>query len=132
MREVVYQHQQAAYILVLPVSERITRGFISKQMRYVKAKGRRLEHMVANTFLSNGIASERTPLSGALGGNYGEDVIVGTRDQPIASIECKNREGWSNNLWKYLERNDILAIKKNKRPVLVFMELDTFIQLVRK
>jgi hypothetical protein len=56
-----------------------------------KNKGRRLENLVANTLMSNGIPAERTPLSGSLGGKYRSDCIIGTRDNILRTIECKSR-----------------------------------------
>jgi len=94
-----------------------------------KQKGTRFENLVTKKLLMSGIAAERIPLSGSLGGKYDSDVIIGTPDDPKAKIECKNRENIAKTTWEWLEGNDYLAIKRNNFIPLVVMTLDEFIRL---
>lgn len=96
-----------------------------------KDKGRRFENQIADALTTNGIPSERIPLSGSFGGKYDSDVIIGTPEEPIAKIECKNRESISKQLWEWLDGNDYLAIKRNHHKPLVIMDLDQFIKLYK-
>lgn len=96
-----------------------------------KAKGTRLESAIVKTLTDSGIEAERIPLSGSLGGKYSSDVVIGSVDNPLYRIECKNRESIADYMWTYLEPVDFLVLKKNHKPALVVMELDQFIDLLR-
>ena len=96
-----------------------------------KDKGTRYETWLANHLTESGIPSERCPGSGALGGKYDMDVVIGTPETPIAKIECKHREAISKQFWEWLDGDDFLAIKRNRMKPLVVMPLDTFVELVR-
>lgn len=96
-----------------------------------KDKGRRLENAVVDAFTSSGHQAERVPLSGALGGKYAGDVVVGTTEKPLLRIECKNREVLPEYLWTYLAQGDADAVvlKKNHKKPLVVLPLDAFIRM---
>ena len=97
-----------------------------------KDKGRRLENWVAEQLRNNGIQAERVPLTGSYAGLDGKflgDVVIGTFDQPIGMIECKNRESISKLLWEWLEGNQYLIVKRNKYKPLVVMTMEEFMEL---
>lgn len=96
-----------------------------------KDKGTRFETWLARHLTEEGIDSERCPGSGALGGKYDMDVVIGTPEKPIAKIECKHRESISKQLWDWLEGDDFLVIKRNHKKPLVLMPLDTFVEMVK-
>lgn len=100
-------------------------------MSKAKDKGRRLENLVVKTLTDNDISAKRIPLSGSLGGEYTDDVVIGTIENPIARIECKNREQISKNLWEWLEGVDYLVVKKNQHKPLVIMDMDKFIEIIK-
>lgn len=97
-----------------------------------KDKGRRLENMTVDLLAEYGIAAERIPLSGSLGGKYSSDVVIGSVDKPLGRIECKNRESLSAQLWEWLEPVDFLVLKRNHKKPLVMMSFDQFAALVAK
>lgn len=99
-------------------------------MSAAKDKGRRLENMVVKRLEDAGIASERVPLSGSLGGKYSSDVVIGSVDHPLGRIECKNRESIADYMWDYLDPVDYLVLKKNHKDPLVVMRLDQLIELL--
>ena len=101
-------------------------------MSKAKDKGRRLENIVVKTLNDNDIPAKRVPLSGSLRGEYSDDIVIGTIEQPIARIECKNREQISKNLWEWLDNVDYLIVKKNQYKPLVIMDMDKFIELWNK
>jgi len=98
-----------------------------------KDKGRRLENQVVTLLVEKGIAAERIPLSGSLGGKYGADVVIGSVDNQKARIECKNRESLGDYLWDWLAQggSDYLVIKKNQKKPLILMDFDHFVDLLR-
>lgn len=96
-----------------------------------KVKGCALERWVSERLNENEIPAERTPLSGMIGGKYGNDVITGTRDNIVDSIECKNRESNPIRFWEWIEDDDFLVLKRNRKKPLVVMEFDRFIDLYK-
>lgn len=100
-------------------------------MSKTKAKGTRFENMVADTLTKNGVPAERIPLSGSLGGKYGSDVVIGTPENPKATIECKNRESIGKYIWEWIEKHDFLAIKRNHHEPLVVVRLEMFAEMFR-
>ena len=100
-------------------------------MSKARDKGRRLENLIALQLTSSGIPAERVPLSGSLGGKYKDDVVIGTIDNPIARIECKNRENLSMLLWDWKEGCDYLVIKRNHKSPLFVLSVDQFIELYK-
>lgn len=99
---------------------------------YAKAKGRNLEHLIADTLTEAGIEAKRTPMSGALrnlGPELDGDVrIVATGEL----VECKFHANMKAQLWDWLEDNSYLAIKRNNKEPLMVMTLDKFIQLYKR
>lgn len=102
-----------------------------KKMSKEKKKGTGFETWLTKKLNENNIRAERTPLSGAIGGKYNEDVVLGTRDNILAKIECKNRESITKTLWDWLDENDFLALKKNYKKPLIVMDLDQFIKIAK-
>ena len=100
-------------------------------MSKAKDKGRRFENRIATTLTDNGIPTERIPLSGSFGGKYDCDCVIGTPEEPIAKIECKNRESISKQFWEWLEGNDYLILTRNHYKDLVVMDMEHFIKLYK-
>ncbi len=102
--------------------------------RSARAKGKRLEQKVAKLWRQkiDGFAIP-TPGSGS-GNNFKEDVY-----NHYYSIECKNQETVS--LWKWWEqarshpanaKPPALCISGNYRPILVVMDIDDWLNLVKE
>lgn len=100
-----------------------------------KEKGSRLERKVASALRSSGLDPKamRMPLSGA-SWSLPSDIYTSL---PI-SIECKNTE--KIRLWEFWDqcrnqkignRMPVLAISSNNRPILMAVDLDDFINLLK-
>lgn len=97
-----------------------------------KDKGRRAENLIVEELNSFNIPSQRVPLSGSLGGQYSDDVIIGTIDNPLARLEVKNRESIGDYIWDWLGQSantDFLIMKKNRKKMLVVMDVEHFAEL---
>jgi hypothetical protein len=101
-----------------------------------KKKGSRLELKVARAIRSSGLDDKamRMPLSGA-SWSLPSDIYLSKL--PL-SIECKNQE--KLRLWDWWDqcrnqrignRIPVLAISSNNRPILMAVDLDDFINLLK-
>lgn len=76
------------------------------------------------------IGGKRVPLSGALGGEYSNDVIApnGWR------VEVKRRKDAMKTLYDWVlderEKPDAVAFRADRKPWLVVMTVDKFIELI--
>ena len=85
-------------------------------------KGKRAERQFAKL-----IDGERVPLSGAAGGSFVGDVVgMGMR------WECKVKRDGFKLLYAWLEGKDALALKADRRPWLVVLPLETFLEMQEK
>ena len=90
-------------------------------------KGSRVEREIVNYLKDNGIPAKRVPLSGAAEGFKGDIIIDGS-----LRAEVKARKDGFKQIYDWLEGNDYLFIKANRKPVLVVMEIDEFIRLIKE
>lgn len=102
-------------------------------MSKAKAKGTRAENLVRDLHLEAGVPAERVPLSGALGGKYTGDVIVGSIEHPIFRIEVKSRKTGTGfaTIEKWLGKHDILFLKKDRTTPFVCMPFETYIKIMK-
>ena len=91
-------------------------------------KGCRTERSIVNTFKDAGIPAERVPLSGAVHGSFGGDIIIGD-DKQKAEVKC--RTNGFKKLYSWLEDNDYLIVKADRQEPLVVMEIGRFINLFK-
>ena len=99
-----------------------------------KDKGRRAENLIVEELKQHGIPAIRIPLSGSLGGQFADDVVIGTIDNPLHRIEVKNRESIGDYIWDWLAQSkgtDYLVLKKNRKKMLVVMDIDHFVELYK-
>lgn len=91
-----------------------------------KRKGSRVEREIVNYLNNKGIPAKRVPLSGSTG--FKGDIIID------GSLRCevKARKDGFKQIYKWLEGNNYLFIKANRKPVLVIMEIDEFIKLLKE
>ena len=84
-------------------------------------KGKRREAEFARL-----VGGQRVPLSGAAGGEFSQDVVLpnGWKAQVKARAD-----GW-RTLYTNLEGADLLALKADRRPWLVVLPIDRFIELI--
>ena len=90
-------------------------------------KGNRVEREIVNFLKEKGIEAKRVPLSGAAEGFKGDIIIDG-----CLRAEVKARKDGFKQLYQWLEGNDYLFIKANRKKVLVVMTIDEFIKLLKE
>jgi len=94
--------------------------------RMQKRKGNRVEREIVNYLNKNGISAKRVPLSGAAEGFKGDIIIDGS-----IRAEVKARKDGFKQIYKWLEGNDYLFLKANRKPVLVVMMIEDFMKLFK-
>ena len=98
-----------------------------------RKKGDRNERLVVERFKKFNIPCARVPLSGS--GSTSGDIVfyngIGSFDKhTIAKIykgEVKVRDGGFNLVYKYLDDNDVLLLRQDRKDWLIVMELDKFL-----
>jgi hypothetical protein len=95
-----------------------------------KNKGSRYELEVVRLFQEFGLAAEKVPLSGALGGKYTADVTVPLwgRDK---RIECKRRAGGFKTIYGWLADNFALVMRDDHCPSLAVVRLEDLARLMQ-
>ena len=97
--------------------------------RAAKRKGDRLERLVVDAFRKAGFEAKRVPLSGAAP-DYPGDVIV-TLGGAEYTLECKSRKDFKT-LYGWLEPNNALVIKGDRREALLVLRLEDALELANK
>lgn len=88
--------------------------------RRSKQKGNRTEREFAKL-----IGGQRVPLSGAVSGYKGDVKGLGM------TWECKARRDGFKQIYKWLEGADALAIKADRKPRLVVIPINKFLDIVK-
>ena len=95
-----------------------------------KRKGSGFEREVVQVFQEYGLAAEKVPLSGALGGKYTADVTV-----PLwgydKRIECKRRRAGFKTIYGWLADNFALVMRDDKCPALAVVRLEDLARLIQ-
>ena len=88
--------------------------------RASRQKGNREERALVRILQEYGFAAERVPLSGAARGRFGGDLSVPLlgRDQ---RVESKVRANGFRELYAWLEGNDFLVVRADRREPLVVL-----------
>jgi len=86
-------------------------------------KGNRTERNLVNWLNENGIPAERVPLSGACRGSFGGDILLKDTGH---KIEVKCRANGFKTLYDWLDGNDFLIVKADRKPSLVVMDMEKF------
>lgn len=101
-------------------------------------KGARNERNLVKIFQEAGLGAERVPLSGACGGSYAGDLTVpvtlmngGEAKAFDLTFEAKQRAAGFKTLYSWLGENDGLIIGADRKPHLVVLPIQTFIQIVK-
>lgn len=98
--------------------------------RRSRDKGNRAERTIVNTFIDAGIAAERVPLSGSVGGSYSGDLKFEALGQQWLG-ESKCRAGGFRQLYQWLAPVRALFVKSDRNEVLVVVRLSDFIRIVK-
>lgn len=96
-----------------------------------RRKGNRAERALVKFLQERGFSAERVPLSGAAGGSYLGDLTV-----PILNIdrvvEVKIRAAGFRQLYRWLERRDILIVRADRSEPLVILPLKLAAEVAAK
>lgn len=95
-----------------------------------KRKGASFELEVVKDFAEQGLYARKMPLSGALGGEWGGDVIVPVRAEHW-KLECKRRKRSFSTLYGYLNNVQAAVIRDDRTESLVVLRLSDFVKLAR-
>lgn len=101
--------------------------------RKSKDKGYRGEANFVNLMQDHGIGAERMPLSGALGGKWAGDVKVWTTFHEWL-FEGKVRANGFKKIYDWIEpaNIDALFLKADRKPYLIVMKVEKFIELINE
>ncbi len=112
--------------------------------RMSKRKGTRVELEMRNQLRESGLEADRVPLSGAAGGVYSHDLVLGHRRSGFGSIvmsdgedglsvEVKSRKDGVGfkTIQGWLDGPDLLVLKSNRHEPFVVMDMELFLKLMR-
>lgn len=91
-------------------------------------RGSRIEREVVALHREAGLEAERTPLSGALGGDLAGDVIVARRLR--AEVKARAKGDGFRTLERWLGANDLLFLRRNGCAPLVVMDFALYARLL--
>lgn len=91
-------------------------------------KGARVEREIVNMHREAGISAERVPLSGAAGGSFTGDIVIGGNLR--AEVKARKDGAGFVTLEGWLGDNDILFLKRNRRDPMVVMDWQTYVSLM--
>jgi len=90
--------------------------------RYSRSKGARTERSIVNALRASGIAAVRVPLSGAVGGCFGGDIVLPLMGRDLC-VEVKARADVFRELYSWLDQREVLIVKLDRREPLVIVRL---------
>jgi Holliday junction resolvase len=90
--------------------------------RRSRAKGARTERGIVNALKAIGIAAVRVPLSGAVGGRFGGDVVLPLVGRDLC-VEVKARADGFRELYSWLNERDVPIVKADRQEPLVIVRL---------
>jgi hypothetical protein len=93
-----------------------------------KRKGSRFEVEVVHALQRAGLAAEKVPLSGAVGGRFAGDVSVPVRGIDRA-LQCKRRRRSFTSLYGAIDGHYALVLRDDGQKPLVVLSLDDFAAL---
>lgn len=97
-------------------------------MHRSKRKGNRIERELVHLHQAAGIEAERVPLSGAAGGSYSGDLVIGIDWR--AEVKARaNGEGFKT-LEKWLGDNDMLFLRRDRAAPMVLMPWAVYARLM--
>jgi Holliday junction resolvase len=90
--------------------------------RRSRSKGVRTERGIVNALKASGIAAVRVPLSGAVGGRFGGDIVLPLMGRDLC-VEVKARADGFRELYSWLNKRDVLIVKADRQEPLVVVRL---------
>jgi Holliday junction resolvase len=101
---------------------------MSKGGRRSRDKGARTERGIVNALQAAGFAAVRVPLSGAVGGRFGGDVVLPVNGRELR-CEVKCRGDGFRKLYAWLADHDVLIVKADRQEPLVILRLSRAAEL---
>jgi hypothetical protein len=98
--------------------------------RAPRRKGNRLERALVRVLQAHGLAAERVPLSGAVGGRFGGDMVIPMMGRDLC-VEVKARAGGFRELYSWLAERDLLIVKADRQEPLVVLRLSLAAQIAK-
>jgi hypothetical protein len=102
---------------------------MSRGGRASRDKGNRTERAIVPLLQDRGLAGERVPLSGAARGRFRGDISVPPLGRDLRG-EAKCRGNGFNRLYDWLEDQDFLVIRADRKPLLVVVKLKLAAEVV--
>jgi Holliday junction resolvase len=99
--------------------------------RAPRRKGNRLERALVRVLQAHGFAAERVPLSGAVGGRFGGDVVITTMGRDLC-VEVKARAAGFRELYSWLNERDVLIVKADRQEPLVVLRPSLAAQIAKR
>ena len=96
--------------------------------KFSRDKGYRVENNVVNKAKDHGLDAYRVPLSG--GATIKGDVVV-SNDTDSWTMEVKCRANGFKSIYEFLEGNDVLVLKADRREFLAVLPLSDFFDLLK-
>lgn len=93
-------------------------------------KGARIEREAVNLLQEAGIAAERVPLSGAVGGSYKGDVSMPVLGHDV-TLEVKARAAGFKQIYGWIAGNYGLVLRADRQEPLICLRLSDFADLAR-
>jgi hypothetical protein len=92
-----------------------------------RTKGRRHECAIVNLLKDAGLPAERVPLSGAAGGQFAGDILMGGK-----RYEAKIRASGFKQIYEWLGDRAGLFIRSDRKETLIVLRAADFIELMTK
>jgi hypothetical protein len=98
-----------------------------------RQKGDRFERSIVDSLNGIRLDAQRVPLSGAAGGHFGGDLQFRWFEER-AKGEAKVRKGADGfkTIYQWLDGNDVLFTKADRKEPLVVLRLSDFLDLMRR
>jgi len=90
--------------------------------RRSRSKGVRTERAIVNALKASGVAAERVPLSGSVGGRFAGDIVLPLIGRDLC-VEVKARADGFRELYSWLNQRDVLIVKPDREEPLVVVRL---------
>jgi hypothetical protein len=90
--------------------------------RRSRTKGIRTERSIVALLKASGVAAERVPLSGAVGGRFAGDIVLPLLGRNLC-VEVKCRAQGFRELYAWLDGRDALIVKADRQEPLVVVRL---------
>jgi Holliday junction resolvase len=98
--------------------------------RRSRAKGARTERSIVNALKASGIATVRVPLSGAVGGRFSGDIVRPLLGRDLC-VEVKARADGFRELYRWLDRRNVLIVKADRQEPLVIVRLSLAAEIAK-